>query len=162
MEKNKTGIIAIIAILVVMLIGLTGGFIYMITLINKTTATQVEKKDEVIEYKLEDIQVFALTDSIKANLLPTSADSKEHMAMITISLGLNSKEKDYKNLSTMVTEKEVIIRDSIIKILRNKTYEDLNKADAQSSLRAEILSCLQELFGTNTIVDVYFGEFYKQ
>jgi flagellar basal body-associated protein FliL len=162
MEKNKNGIVAIIVILIVMLLALTVGFVYMITLINKTSAGNTQTTKVMAEYKLEDVAVFALKDSIKANLLPTSSDSKDHMAMITISIGLNTKEKDYKTLSPMLTEKEVIIRDAILKILRNKTYEELNKADAQSMLRAEILNCLQELFNSNTIVDVYFGEFYKQ
>lgn len=164
-NKNKIGIIAIIVVLVLMFIVFTGGFLYTISLLNKTKAatenTQVQEVEP--EYELKDVVKIPIPDSITVNLLP-GKDNKKHIAVVKVQIGLNSKDKEFKKLKleTLVTENITVIRDSIIGILRNKTYEELEKPDSIAMLKQEILSSLQEMFGTNAIVEVFFDEFNHQ
>lgn len=174
MEKNKVGMIAIIVILIVMFSAITGAFVYTINLLNKTkaavetTATidgkQMQDKEDVVEYTLTDVEYYSLPDSITANLLSDKADSKLHMAIVSVSIGLNQKDKDYKKMKLleMITAKKVVINDTVIKILQKKTYEELKKPDSAVALGEEILGTLQELFGTNAIVEVRFDKFTYQ
>lgn len=166
--KTSLVMVAIIVLLVLMFAVFTGGFIYTISLINKTAAnTEANNKDKIVEYTLEDITIYSLTDSIKANLLKTQVDSKEHMALITINIGLNkgttkAEKKEYESIALLIPSNEVIIRDAIISILKNKTYAEMEKPNSKEVLKEEILTTLQELFSTNVIVDVYFGEYFYQ
>lgn len=164
-NKNKMGMIVIIIILVLMFAVFTGGFIYTITLLNSAKATNGSNvKKEVAEYKLEDVKKVNIAESITVNLLPSANDTKKHMAIIKLQVCLNSKDKDYKKLKleTLVTENEIAMRDIVIGILRNKTYEELEKPDSTAVLKQEILGSFQEFFGTNAIVDVLVAEFNYQ
>lgn len=176
MEKNKAGMIAIIAILILMFSAITGAFVYTINLLNKTKAAvettstlsttddKQETVEEVVEYSLKDVEYYSVPDSISANLLSDKADSKLHMAIVNVSVGLNKKDKDYKKMKLleMITAKKVVINDTVIKILQKKTYEELKKPDSAVALGEEILGTLQELFGTNAIVEVRFDKFTYQ
>lgn len=170
--------IAIIAILILMFTVITVAFVYTINLLNKTKAavettstlgtsttdnTQ-ETVEEVVEYSLNDVEYYSVPDSITANLLSDKADSKLHMAIVNVSIGLNKKDKDYKKMKLleMITAKKVVINDTVIKILQKKTYEELKKPDSAVALGEEILGVLQELFGTNAIVEVRFDKFTYQ
>lgn len=170
-EKNgkpSTVMIAIIVLLLLMFAVFTCGFIYTISLINKTAANaEVNNKDTLVEYTLEDITIYSLTDSIKANLLKTSVDSEEHMALLTVNIALNmgttkEEKKAYEKMVALLYSNEVVIRDAVISILKNKTYAELEKPNSKEVVKDEILTTLQELFSTNVIVDVYFGEYYYQ
>lgn len=164
-NKNKMGMIVIIIILVVMFAVFTGGFIYTITLLNSTKAANGDNvKKEVAEYKLEDVKNVDIAESITVNLLPSANDTKKHMAIIKLQVCLNSKDKDYKKLKleTLIPTNEIAMRDIVIGILRNKTYEELEKPDSTAILKQEILGSFQEFFGTNAIVDVLVAEFNYQ
>lgn len=164
-NKSKMGMVIIVVILVLMFIVFTGGFIYTITLLNSAKAANGNPpKQEVAEYSLTDTVNIDIADSITVNLLPSSGDSKKHVAIVRLQLVLNAKDKDYKKLKldSLVVANEVAIRDSIIGILRNKTYDELEKPDSSAVLKQEILGSLQEFFGTNAIVDVYLAEYNYQ
>lgn len=170
MEKNKIGMIAIIVLLVVMFLVLGVGFVYTINLINKTKQPVVEiVQTEDQSYSAAEVDLVNLSTSIVANLLPDATDSKEHIAMVEISIGLypgDKKDKDakkeYEKIKPMLTEKEAIIRHYILQILKNKTYKEMKKPDCQSQLSQEILTCLQDLFKTNVIVEIYIPVFNIQ
>jgi len=164
-NKSKIGMIVIVIILVLMFVVFTGGFIYTITLLNSAKAANGNvSKQEVAEYSLTDIVNINIADSITVNLLPAVNDTKKHMAIVRVQLCLNSKDKDYKKLKldSLVTSNEIAIRDLIIGILRNKTYDELEKPDSTAVLKQEILDSIQEFFGTNAIVQVNLAEFNYQ
>ncbi len=164
-NKSKLGMIVIVIILVLMFVVFTGGFIYTINLLNNAKAANGNvSKQEVAEYSLTDVININVADSITVNLLPAANDTKKHMAIVRVQLCLNSKDKDYKKLKldSLVTGNEIAIRDLIIGILRNKTYDELEKPDSTAVLKQEILDSLQEFFGTNAIVQVNLAEFNYQ
>jgi len=164
-NKSKIGMIVIVIILVLMFVVFTGGFIYTINLLNNAKAANGNvSKQEVAEYSLTDVVNINVADSITVNLLPAANDTKKHMAILRVQLCLNSKDKDYKKLKldSLVTGNEIAIRDLIIGILRNKTYDELEKPDSTAVLKQEILDSLQEFFGTNAIVQVNLAEFNYQ
>lgn len=54
------------------------------------------------------------------------------------------------------------VRDIIINVLRNKTYEELKNPDIQDILKVEISNKINESLGIDTIQNIYFNEFVIQ
>ncbi|NMA85291.1 MAG: hypothetical protein GX962_15675, partial [Epulopiscium sp.] len=89
-------------------------------------------------------------------------EKKHHIIRLTASIGINSKSKDAKKLTTQIEEQKVVIRDAIIEILTTKTFEEMTRPNAHQMLKEEILEQLRTNFQTNGIADVYLGEFFIQ
>lgn len=167
MSKNKMGMTLIILLLVVLLVLFAVGFGFLGFLykaMNKTndaTDTNIVVQQTV---PIEDITVFPLGETIITNLLK-GPDQKEHVIKISVNLGINtSKEtsKEAENLISNLELQKTIIKDTIIDICRNKTYEEMEMTNAKTVVKDEILASLQEIFATNLIVDVYIDDFFTQ
>lgn len=160
MDKNKVMLIAIIALLVI-LIGIIIAAVIMLP-------GMIRDKDKPAETEIEttvehsNISLITIEDPIKTNL-KTGLDDEPHVIQAKFSVGvdMSDKEKSQK-LYDMLTEKTVVIQDVILNSVRNKTFEDLQKADAQEILREEILTRLQEEFSSNLIIRVYISDLIMQ
>lgn len=163
MEKNKVMMIAIIALLVILLITISVGMFFMFKNLGKATNANPEEQTTVVPaVKQEDIKLVTLSDPIYTNLL-NGPDEKEHVIRLSLSLGVDcTKEKEGDAFIEMVTAKDVIVKDVIIGVLRNKTFDELKKTDAQEILRDEILTNLQKEFDSNLIVTVYISDLFLQ
>ncbi len=168
MEKNKMGMMIIIVILLIMFISFGVGFFLLLKTLKATPPGPgpIQSSGTSI-YKLEEIDVIPLTDPIKSNLA-VGKDNKNHMVDLKLSIGLNMGgktdkdiKKEYEKIKPMVEDrnKQTIIRNEILNILRNKTFDELIAPDSNIMLIQEITSCLQELFNTNIIIIVYFDTF---
>lgn len=166
MEKNKIFMFAIIGILFTTLIAVSVALFFTINSLRSFAgANQQASTSEVGgNIKQENISVFSISDPITANLNTDKSGNEEHMLRISVGLGLDNTQKDFKNLNEQLTEKIPILRHIIIHVIRDKTYEDIHEPNnnAQELIADEILSRLREEFQTNTIIDVYFGEFFVQ
>lgn len=163
--KNKVGIIVIIVLLVVLLLAFGVGFFL---LYKATTNTTNEGQANVIvqqEVAIEDITNFAvLEEPIVTNLLK-GPDKKDHIIKLGFSLGINTSKKTSKEagkLMTLLETQKSIVKDTVIGICTNRTYEELQTTDARLLLKEEILKSLQETFSTDLIVDVYIYDFFTQ
>ncbi len=167
MGNNKSMMIIIIAILVIMLGGVGAGFFFIAGMINKNMeATTGDKPVQTEEkaYTPADLINVPLSDSIKSNLL-VSNDGQEHLILITAEIAVNGAGKNAKaatEMETLLKQKEAVVTDSILKILRQKTFQDVKRPDAQQLLSDEIVSALQGEFNSNLIVEVYFKTFFVQ
>lgn len=159
MEKNKIMMIAIMVLLVVLLVTIGVGFFITLKNLNAGAASSEEEERVVVQ---EDIKLLKLEDSIYTNLRK-GIDGKDHIIKVSLSLGIdNTKEKQATEFIETLIEKEVIVMDVAIGVLRNKTYEELQKSDTQEVLREEILSKLQQEFNSNLIVNVYMSDLFLQ
>lgn len=157
MEKNKVMMISIIVLLVILLITIGVGFFLTFKNLNNGAAPQEEVKEVV---KQEDIQLVTYDESIYTNLR-TGDDNKDHVIRVGFSLGIDiSDKKESEAFITSLSDKTPIIKDVIIGVLRNKTYEELQRSDAQAVLREEILEKLQQEFDSNLIVTVYLSDLF--
>lgn len=163
MAKNKIGMILIIVLLVVLLLTIGIGFFFIFKNLN-TDQTQVTNVVQEEKIDINDIYLFELEDSIYTNLM-LGEDNKEHVIKLSVNLGIDYSGKKTKESDTLVatlTEKIPVIKDNIIGVLRNKTYEELRRVDTQAVLKEEILLKLREEFSTDLIVKVYINDLILQ
>lgn len=162
-NKNKLMMISIIILLLVLLGVIVAIAFYVIKNINN--ANNLGEEDaadspKVVELQREQITSVPFSDSLSTNLL-SIGDGINHAIKITIGVGINNVDKKAADaFITTLTDNEIVVRDTVIDILHNKTNEELLKPDGMALLKAEILERLQEEFNTNLIVEVTIGEWY--
>ncbi len=159
MEKNKVMMIVIIVLLFVLLGTVVGVGFYAINALSSDEQQISESEKAVPKLKPHEITVVHVNDAIAVNLQPGEDGSDSHYARIKISVGVNNLEKDSAEFITMLQEREVLIKDLAIDVLRSKTYESLSRPDSIELLKMEMLERLREKFDTNLIVDVIVSEF---
>ena len=104
---------------------------------------------------IEQIEVYNIEDSMTINL-KQGEDGKDHFAVITVSLSLDTKNEDYKDLQPQVSEKEKLIKAEINNVVSQYTLEEIKSN--QSAVQQEILKDLQKMFASDFIVAVGFPD----
>lgn len=102
---------------------------------------------------IDQIDVYDIEDQQTINL-KSSGDGKEHFAMITVSISMDKKNKDYKDLQPEVENKVELIKGEINNIVSQYTIDEIK--NNQSAVQNEILKDLQKMFGSDFIVAVGF------
>ena len=102
---------------------------------------------------VEDIEVYDIEASFTVNLSP-SGDGKDHVAVFSIGLSLNTKSDGYKSIGTEgLKAKETLIKNDINTIVSGYTMEQFR--EDEQSVKDAILEDLQEMFGSDFIVGVH-------
>lgn len=163
MDKGKIVMIVIIGLLVVLL-GIIGvvGYKLVSSMSNENEAADAAPEEVVLTPS--EITVVPVTEPIATNL-KEGADGVAHSVRVTVAVGVDTREdnaKESAELVTLLTEKEVIVKDTCLTVIRDKTYEELKQNDAKTVLSEEILVSLQEAFDTNLIYAVYISDIYVQ
>lgn len=149
----------VIVAIIVLFIGMAAGGFYLVPKI--LGGIDLTKEEQPV-YNPKDIQIFQLTESITTNLTSEEDSNKNHIIKVTVGFGINKKSKDFKNISKQFQEKEMLVRDEIIQSLRDQSYENMTRSDAQSKLSETIQSRISTLLLTQAIEEIYFGEFFVQ
>lgn len=102
---------------------------------------------------IDQIDVYDIEDQQTINL-KSSGDGKDHFAMITVSISMDKKNKDYKDLQPEVENKVELIKGEINNIVSQYTIDEIK--NNQSAVQNEILKDLQKMFGSDFIVAVGF------
>lgn len=102
---------------------------------------------------IDQIDVYDIDDEQTINL-KSSGDGKDHFAIITVSISMDKKNKDYKDLQPEVENKVKLIKGEINNIVSQYTIDEIK--DNQSAVQNEILKDLQKMFGSDFIVAVGF------
>ena len=109
---------------------------------------------------VEDIEVYDIEASFTVNLSP-SGDGKDHVAVFSIGLSLNTKSDGYKSIGTEgLKAKETLIKNDINTIVSGYTMEQFR--EDEQSVKDAILEDLQEMFGSDFIVGVSFSSVNTQ
>lgn len=107
---------------------------------------------------MEDTEMYDLTESLTIPL-KKSEDGKDHYALVTVSLALNTKDKGYKKHGETIGTKESLIKGEV-----NDVYGQYTKDEAiesKSEIEQEILSRIQELFDSQFIYKIVLTEVYQ-
>ena len=136
MMKKKV----ILLILVPLLIAAAGVSGYFFFLRNKDTSSE----PQIYTYDIKDSFVTNVKDSNK-------------LFKTTIVIVANSDQ-----LTDLLTQKEYVVRDTILFLLRNLTEEDISSQTIQDTLRPKIADALNQALGIDSITSVYFGDFVMQ
>lgn len=102
---------------------------------------------------IDKIDVYDIEDQQTINL-KSSGDGKDHFAVITVSISMDKKNKDYKDLQPEVENKVELIKGEINNIVSQYTIDEIK--NNQSAVQNEILKDLQKMFGSDFIVAVGF------
>lgn len=102
---------------------------------------------------IDQIDVYDIEDQQTINL-KSSGDGKDHFAVITVSISMDKKNKDYKDLQPEVENKVELIKGEINNIVSQYTIDEIK--NNQSAVQNEILKDLQKMFGSDFIVAVGF------
>ncbi len=169
MKKNLISVI----ILALMIVNIVLTAIMMISVLgtNKKTADLVTDIASAISLDLgegkegEEIEMVSMADTetytisemrilLKRDDTPDedgNVDNKDHYALISVALSMNTKNKDYKTYSDLST------REDLIKGLINEVVSQytMDKAkDHAQQMEQEILQKIQERFESDFIYDV--------
>ena len=102
---------------------------------------------------IDQIEVYNIDDEQTINL-KQDGDGKDHFAMLTVSISMDTKNSDYKELKPQVEEKVNLIKGDINNIVSQYTIDEIK--NNQSAVQGEILKDLQKMFGSDFIVAVGF------
>ncbi len=114
---------------------------------------------DLTQVPIADIEVYNIADNFTVSLKPVEGDEKDHYAIFSVGLSLNTKSDAYSTYkgSEGLAEKETIIRNEINTIVANYTIDEF-KADSHKAVKEEILSSMQSMFeGKDFIVGVNFS-----
>lgn len=153
MSKKNIIIMTGIALIVLAIIG--GGFFMLwqkLSALDKPKEGEVAKASEKVEHGGMG-PVFSL-DSFIVNL--SDQGGKRYLR---ITLGL---ELDEPKSAEEMTKRLPQIRDSILMVLPSRKVDELQTTEGKNSLRTEIISKLNELFGKEIVKKIYFTEFVIQ
>lgn len=102
---------------------------------------------------IDQIEVYNIDDEQTINL-KQDGDGKDHFAMLTVSISMDTKNSDYKDLKPQVEEKVNLIKGDINNIVSQYKIDEIK--NNQSAVQDEILKDLQKMFGSDFIVAVGF------
>ncbi len=174
MKRNLISII-ILALLIVNIV-LTAIMMFSVVSTNKKTAALVTDITSAIHLDLESEQGVKETVPMEDTMTYTIADmtiplkkseaaeggegdNKEHFALLSLTLSMNSKHEDYKSYGEDMTSREELIKGKVFEMISHHTKEEL-QADSEA-LREDILKTVQELFNSDFIFDVTVRILYQ-
>jgi len=150
--------IIIIALLVVLLGAVSFVSYYFLRISGPNSSGDSYQGSPATQLTMDQIEKVSLSGPISTNLLKGN-DGAERYVKINLSIGVNNtdKKESPKMLNTLESN-EMVIRDIVLGIMRNQTYEDITLPDGQDLLKENIKTQLQEEFKSNLIVQVYISD----
>ena len=176
MKKNLVSIV-ILALLIVNLV-LTGIMMFSVMSTNKKTAeliTDIAKAinlelsdgsvatEEAAPISIADVETYTISDMtipLKRGVVTnddgsTTTDSKDHYAMISVALSMNTKNEDYEAYGTTLDTKVDLIKGQINAVVSQYSIDEAKSNTNQ--ICQEILASIQQLYNSDFIFDVTFS-----
>lgn len=170
MKRNIFSVI-IIALLVVN-IAMTAFMMFTVVPANKKTialvgdvaaAMKLELSDPVLAsaasapaVSVEDTATYDIEDQMTISLRK-GEDGKDHYAIFSISLCMNTKNSDYASYSADISNKESMIKNEINDAVGSLTYDEC-QAMTTSEIQSIVLKKIQALYGSDFIYKVVFRD----
>lgn len=151
MDK-KFKVFVIVSIVFLTLITVAGGVtvFFMMNGANKMASSEEKSSKQSME-------IIHLDEPLNSNL-KMDKDNIPHIVRIAVGFEIDNKDKNYKTFMEDFSNKQIIIRDGIISLLRSQTYSEINKESLSDMIKEKVNS----LLGTDIIQTVYFGDFFVQ
>lgn len=166
MKRNLISIV-ILALLVINIV-FSGITMFSVASTNKKTAALVTDIASAIQIDLKGTEVSAkksvsmenvvtydiaeMTIALKRGLdAEGNPDTKDHYAMVTITLSMDSKNKAYKTYGDLST-RESLIKGEINDVISQYTIDEVR--DNNQAIEDEILQRIQTMFDSDFIYDI--------
>jgi len=155
---GKKKLIIIIAAALVVLLALGGGVAFY--LMKKTEAEEEAKKDPGLEVPVPELtpgSVIGPMVDISEFIVNIISDEANHYVKASLTIELtNESAKEELNLRMPQ------IRDSILLLVGNKTYEELQDLQGKKQLKAELTSKINSILQSGKVKAIYFTDFVVQ
>lgn len=171
MKKNLLTII-ILALLVVNIV-MTAVMMFTVIPANRKTIALVNDIAGVMNLELtnpvdaasagvavsvDDTVTYDIADQLTISLKKSEGDEKDHFAILSVTLYMNSKDDDYKTYGgEAVGERESMIKNEIIDAIGNYTYEEV-QALGNAGLQDAVLEKIQSMYNSRFIYKVGFRD----
>lgn len=154
--NGNGGLIKIIVIVGVVVIVVCAGIVYGVTsLVLSSTGQQPAKAGESTTTS------DSLGTSYDAGTFTTNVSAQDgspaHIVKVKVVFFLNDAK-----LSAEMDNKKPMIEDFIIKMLRSKSFEELNKPEATDKLKKEIKEKVNTFLATGRVDNVFVTDFITQ
>jgi flagellar FliL protein len=168
MKKSTLNIITLALVLINLVLTVVLTFSLVST--NKKTNSLITKVAEIIDLDVggitttngststgrvsdSDIVYVDVTNGDSTSItISYTSNGKTHYAVLGVSLGLNSKAKDYETKSTAIDNGMKVIVSTITKEAQKYTYDAVEKNI--SKIESDLLEALQDQFETECIYSV--------
>lgn len=173
MKKNLLSIL-ILALLIVNLV-MTTIMMISVTSTNKKTAAVVgdiatilnlelekgkgDDADGPKEISIKDTAVYNIEDKMTIPLR-MGEDGKQHYAIVSVSLAMNTQHEDYETYGATIGDQESLIKGEINEAFSSYTMEDL-QVDPDI-VREDILKRVHKLFDSDFVYKITFRDMTKQ
>lgn len=155
---GKKKLIIIIAAALIVLLGLGGGAAYYFM---KKKQEEAEKnKDPGLEVPVPELNPAATIGpmvDISEFIVNIISDEANHYVKASLTIELTSEAA-----KTELNQRMPQIRDSILLLVGNKTYEELQDLQGKKQLKAELMSKLNAILQTGKVKAIYFTDFVVQ
>lgn len=171
MKKNLLSLV-ILSLLVVNIV-LTAVMLFSVLSTNKKTAAVVTDIAGILQLELNDsvdgggavsiadTEVYAIAEQT-ISLEKEEGDDKDHFAVVSLSLSINTKHEDYAAYGADVVNKEDLIKSEIIAVVSSYTATEARIPEIQTKMCEEILERIQNLYGSTFIYKVTFSNIIVQ
>ena len=119
-------------------------------------ARRQEKQEVTVS--MADVVTYDITD-LTVPLKKGENDEKEHYAMLSVTLSMNSKDKDYKTYGDL-SARESLIKGEINDAVSQHTADEAR--ENSHAIEEEILQRVQAMFDSQFIYDVTFSSILIQ
>ncbi len=126
--------------------------------INLDLGGQTEEEKQEVTVSMADVVTYDITD-LTVPLKKGENDEKEHYAMLSVTLSMNSKDKDYKTYGDLST-RESLIKGEINDAVSQHTADEAR--ENSHAIEEEILQRVQAMFDSQFIYDVTFSSILIQ
>lgn len=172
MKKNLLSVI-ILALLIVNLV-LTSIMMFSVMSTNKKTGAVVADIASILKLELgegsegeaaeadvsmENTAVYNIEEEMTI-LLTKGADGEEHYALVQASLSMDTKNKDYKTYGATLDDKVTLIQGEISDVIGQYTADEIQPRTEE--IKEEILSNIQEMYGSDFIYKITFSKLIVQ
>jgi flagellar FliL protein len=150
--SNKL-IFLIVAVLLVVTLGLAGGFFMMW---NKLSALNTQSNAAAQD---QQVQTTALGTLFPLDTFIVNLADQERSRYLRVTMDL---ELVAPNDTEKLNERLPQVRDRILMLLPSKRFADIASMEGKTALRDEIISKLNGLFPENVVTNIFFSEFVVQ
>ena len=126
--------------------------------INLDLGGQTEEEKQEVTVSMADVVTYDITD-LTVPLKKGENDEKEHYAMLSVTLSMNSKDKDYKTYGDL-SARERLIKGEINDAVSQHTADEAR--ENSHAIEEEILQRVQAMFDSQFIYDVTFSSILIQ
>ena len=150
--KSKKKLIIIIVVVLVLLIG--GGVAAFLLMGGEEDKISPEEEQAALEMQAQQVGPMVNIESFIVNILDDQ-ESRYLKAAITL-------EVANEGVSIELKQRMAQVKDSILLLIGNKTFSELNDLQGKMQLRAELLNKVNSILLKGKVKRIYFTDFVVQ